>query len=481
MNVRSLRFKLGWTNALLITVVFLAIGFIRYEVLSYRAHLSFDSDLLEDARDFATRLHFPESGAVTISTEGLPPSEVLALERIRPYFAVTDLKGTVLRPELHSAYIQDMLDAGALSEVLRSHSGFSRAEGVDGRQIRFYSLPFAAGASAEQVILHVGQSTEPIEAVIRESLLIYLYSVPLIIFVSGAIGWLLAGRALKPFEDVAQVAGLITSKNLNMKVVTPHKEIEVQRLVDAFNSMVGRLNRSFEQLRQFNADAAHELRTPLAILQGETEIALNSMDLPEDTRSLLASNLEELDRLTRVVNEILTLSEAEAGTRNISKVPLDLKPLLEDLVEHLNLLALDMDVRIHLPQLSAAVIEGDELWIRRAIINLLDNAIRYSKPGSNIWVAATVDGERVRLSIRDQGIGISAADIPFIFDRLYRADPARSRNSGGSGLGLSLVKWVVEAHEGTVHVSSRPDEGSEFTVEIPLARAHSSISGLLQG
>jgi signal transduction histidine kinase len=243
------------------------------------------------------------------------------------------------------------------------------------------------------------------------------------------------------------------------------------------------LQDSFQRMRKFSADAAHELRTPLAILQGENEIALRSSLVPEDIRSVLASNLEELDRLTRIINDMLTLAEAEAGSRVLLMKPVNLKPLLEDLVDQMRLLAMDRNIRIDLCGLEDATIDADELWIRRALINLLDNAIKYSRNEGTVEVGVQSKGSNVTLRVRDDGIGISAEDLPHIFDRLYRADPARSRASGGAGLGLSLVKWIVEEHKGRINVESQPELGACFEIVFPIssqrAIAHSESPAVL--
>jgi signal transduction histidine kinase len=224
----------------------------------------------------------------------------------------------------------------------------------------------------------------------------------------------------------------ITSENLNTQIVTRRKEDEIQRLVDSFNAMVSRLDRSFQEMRKFNADVAHELRTPLTIMQGENEIALRSASLSEDVRSVLASNLEELERLTRIVNDLLVFAEAQAGAQMLVKKPINLRALLDAVVDHIRLLATDRYIEIDLGAIPQVMIEGDELWIRRAFLNLLDNAIKYSPDGGKVQVSAQVEDDMVRLGVRDHGIGIFSEDIPRIFDRLYRA-PILPVAGGGVG------------------------------------------------
>jgi heavy metal sensor kinase len=332
---------------------------------------------------------------------------------------------------------------------------------------RFVNISLPSGIFPQPATAHIGRSMSSLRGVLREYLVFYVYSVPLMLAISVAVGWYLAGRALKPFEEITRTAEKITYENLNTQLLTEHKEEEIQRLVHSFNGMVRRLNESFQQMRKFNADAAHELRTPLAILQGETEVALRSPNLPDEIRLVLASNLEELDRLKRIVNDMLTIAEAEAGRQVLMKDPVDMKPLLEDLVDQMRLLAMDRNVRIDLNCSQELWVDADKLWIRRAIINLLDNAIKYSRDGGKIEVSATSQDSWVYLKIRDYGIGISPEDLPHIFDRLYRADPARSRDSGGAGLGLALVKWIIEAHKGNINVESQADYGSCFKITLP--------------
>jgi heavy metal sensor kinase len=466
VNFNSLRFRLIWTQAIVVAAVVVCIGLIRYQLSSNRSELRFDQTLANDAQFFVSRFKF-ENNRFSLSTDGLSTRSALAIQELEHYFVVTDLEGGVLYEDLHNRFIRVMLSEGELSSILRQQNGYGQVSAEDGSVYRFFSIPMPAGGLPQPAVIHIGRSLELQKGVMREYLLLYIYSVPLILVVLMALGWYFAGRALKPFEEITRTAEKINYENLNTQITSTHKEQEVQRLVQSFNAMVSRLNKSFNQMRKFNADVAHELRTPLSILQGETELALRSASLPEEIRSVLISNLEELDRLTRIVNDLLTLSEAEAGRQVLVKEPVPVGDLLEDLVDQMRLIASDRNLVMDVRCAPDLWINADKLWIRRAILNLLDNAIKYSKESGPIDISAIKENSMIRIGVRDSGIGIRNEDLPYIFDRLYRADPARSRASGGVGLGLSLVKWIVEAHQGSIRVQSHPNIGSLFEVLIP--------------
>ncbi|HYK88627.1 MAG TPA: heavy metal sensor histidine kinase [Acidobacteriota bacterium] len=463
MNPRSLRFKLSWMHGLVISLVILFIGFVRYNTVSYRSSRSFDDSLLNDAQFLASHFRLRADGSWVL--EASSPGDKLSLEELRSNLIVTDSAGNVIRPDLHDHYMQGFISSGGLRGTLKQGSGFGLTLAAGGDTYRFVNL--IAPDSGKEVILHLCRSMESLRGVLNEYFYIYLFSVPVILAISVPVGWYLAGRALKPFEEVATIAEQITSENLNTQITTKRNEQEVRRLVLAFNSMVKRLNESFQQMRKFNADAAHELRTPLSILQGENEIALRSAGLPEEIHSVLASNLEELQRLTRIVNDMLILAEADAGSQVLARKPNNLRPMLEDLVEQMGVLAEDRSIEFDLAEIKDVVIDADPLWLRRAFLNLLDNAIKYSKDSGRIEVRTVLRDGWVDISIRDEGIGIAPHDLPHIFDRLYRADPARSRSSGGVGLGLALVKWIIEAHRGHIRVKSIVDRGTTFKISLP--------------
>jgi heavy metal sensor kinase len=470
VNVRTLRFKFGITNGLLISVFFVLFGYVRYQSFAYIAARSFERGLINQADFFARNIRPTPDGFEYLSD--VKKADAMALDTIRPFFVLTDVNGQVIGEEFYGYYIKEMLSAKDLDGILHHQDGFDDAAGYNGRRFRFLNrvLPSESG---QKIVLHLGRSVTELDTILDAYMVMYLYSVPLVLIVAVAVGWYLAVHALKPFEEVAKTAEQITSEKLNTQIVNVRKEQEIQRLVQSFNSMVARLSQSFDQMRKFNANVAHELRTPLAILQGENEIALRSAPVPEEMRAILISNLEELGRLTRIVNDILTLAEVEAGTQVLTRRPLDLKSMVSDLADQMQLLAMERNIQIDVQDLPEAMVLADDLWIRRAVLNLLDNAIKYSRDGGKIQVSMTNDGAKVCLSVHDDGIGIAGRDLPHIFDRLFRADPARNRNTGGVGLGLSLVKWVVEAHDGRIMVTSEPDKGAQFQMELPVLTAAS--------
>jgi heavy metal sensor kinase len=476
MKVRSLRLKLGITNALLIAIAFALLGFYRFRTVNQHVQASFDQTLRADATLLATRISIALDGQVGFFRENLGAGELRRLRNIRAGSIITDAAGIVIQAGNLSEEMSDLVTSSRLAAVLVRQDGFLSVESEHGIGYRFISLPLPGIPGVPPLILHLGRTTEALDVLMEEYKAVYFFTLPITVMLSGIVGWFLADRAVRPFEALARAANRVTSLNLDEPISTRNQEHEVQRLVTAFNGMVGRLHNSFENLRRFNADLAHEFRTPLAILRGDTEMALGSPDVPEDLRALLASNMEELSRLSELVNQMLMLSEAEAGDQVLARKSLNLRPIIEDLVEQMRPLGEVRGIQIALENFPDAVISGDELWVRRALVNVLDNAIKYSRDDGRIEVSGQVADGLARIGIRDHGIGISGDDLPHVFNRLYRADPARTRASGGLGLGLSLVQWVVEAHDGKVRVLSELGLGTLCELEFPITPAHAASS-----
>ena len=468
MKIQSLYFKLICIYGAVVALLVLCVGVILYQIIENRTYRRFDEALLSDARFFVSRIQF-EQDSFRWPSNGLDQRLSSIMRELEPYAVVTDFFGRTLYKNAYSKPMQALIQGGRLDKIVKQRSGFGEAVASDGTIFRFVHLELPSKPNSAPQIVHIGRSTERLRWVLSRSVLFYVYSVPFMIVISIATGWFIANRVLRPFKDIAKAAEKISSGNLNTQIVTRYKEEEVQILVKSFNAMVDRLNRSFQQMRTFNADAAHELRTPLSILRGDTELLLRSANLADDDiRSALKSNLEELDRLTRIINDMLMLSEAEAGEEVLLKEPIVLHTFIDGLIEPLRTLAAQRNIQIKVVEMPDIQIKGDKSLIHRAVFNIVDNAIKYSKDHGEVEISGVVKGSSVELGIKDHGIGISSADLPHIFDRLFRADLARNRTGGGIGLGLSITKWIIEAHQGNIRVNSNLGHGTLFTVTLPI-------------
>jgi heavy metal sensor kinase len=296
---------------------------------------------------------------------------------------------------------------------------------------------------------------------------ILLFGLPLVLAMAGIGGYLLASRSLRPLEWMAEQAHRISGNNLHLRLEVGNAVEELEVLTSSFNELLARLDQSFEAMRRFVADASHELRTPLAVIRGEADVALSHERNSAEYRESLAVILDESRRLSRLVDDLLNLARADGGRVKLQIREFYFNDLLAECCRSVQALATARSIVVECRTGGDIPFSGDEELLRRLVINLLDNAIRYTPAGGR--VTATLDAEErgVRLRISDTGIGIPPEAVPHVFERFFRADKARSRADGGFGLGLSIVKWIAESHNGAVELDSRPAEGSTFTVTLP--------------
>jgi heavy metal sensor kinase len=285
-------------------------------------------------------------------------------------------------------------------------------------------------------------------------------------------GYVLMRRALRQVDEIRQKAAQITSRNLSERLPVVQTGDELERLATDLNRMIERLEESFQQINRFSADASHELRTPLTVLQGELEsMAQNSSNLPPETRDTIGSALEETQRLTKIVENLLAISRLEAGEARGQLERLDLAELTRSTADQMRLLAEEKHIELNCNGVVPVDVDADPARLKQVVVNLLDNAIKYTPEGGSVSISVIKQDSRAVLEIADSGIGISSDDLPHIFDRFYRADKARSRQMGGTGLGLSIVRSICLAHNGQVRVTSTEGHGSVFRVELPLSRS----------
>jgi heavy metal sensor kinase len=300
--------------------------------------------------------------------------------------------------------------------------------------------------------------------------LLLAFSAPALIAVC-ICGWFLAGRVLNPVENITRAMRKINAENLNQRLPIGRARDEISRLAETFNSMLSRLEESFRRVNQFSGDASHELRTPLTILKGETEVALRWAKDPDEFRKMLESSMEEIDRMGRIIEDLLILAKSEAGGKSLEIKEISLSDLLQELYLQAKTLGEPKNIQ---PELKLDVTEeirmrGDELRLRQLFLNLISNAVKYTPEGGKVEITLATRGKEAVVTVSDTGIGIPAEHLPHIFDRFYRIDKARNREDGGTGLGLAIVQSLAHAHDGRIAVSSIPGEGSTFTVYLPLA------------
>jgi len=244
---------------------------------------------------------------------------------------------------------------------------------------------------------------------------------------------------------------------------------EVERLSATLNRMIERLEHSFHQITQFTADASHELRTPLTILRGELEVALRGNELSPAAREVIESVLEETERLSKIVDHLMILSRLDSGELKLERSWFDLARLCRETVEQMGLLAEDRAVHLECSAPEKIKVNADPLRVRQILINLIDNAIKYTPAGGRVNVTITNEADQAVIEVADTGQGIPTEALPHIFDRFYRVDKSRSREHGGSGLGLAIAKSICELHDGRISVESKEDKGSTFRITLPLA------------
>jgi heavy metal sensor kinase len=296
---------------------------------------------------------------------------------------------------------------------------------------------------------------------------------PFSLLVAWLLGSWIARRALEPLDQIiTEVEEISDGRSLHRRLAQPMVRDEFGRLAETLNQMVGRLERSFVALRRFTADASHELKTPLTVLRAGVERAVTTPNLPQETLVVLEETLQEVNRMTDLVDALLTLARADEGRARLAREMVDLRGLVHEVEETGELLAEPGEVRIEVDVPAEPVmLEVDRTRIRQLVMNLMTNAVKYTPAGGLVKVSLAQQPQRVILAVSDTGIGIAPGDLPHIFDRFYRADIARTRTGerAGAGLGLAICRWIAEAHGGTIEVQSRPGRGTTFTVILPRA------------
>lgn len=341
---------------------------------------------------------------------------------------------------------------------------------IDGRVIRMCNYPFI-GPDGTSYVLQVGISQEPTILILQDWMNKVLMSIPIILILTSFMGGLMANRILHPVEKMAALAQQITQADLSKRVTTKKRYDykEMAPVVDSFNEMISRLEKSFHHIRNFSSHIAHELKTPLTILRGETELALMSPRSPEEYQATLNTSLEETQAMLKIIDDLLFFTRMEHHPGWFKFEPIDFVVYIKEIVEQSAILAKRKQIKIEcqLPANTKIIVNGDPLHLRRLFFNLIDNAIKFSPEKSRIEISVNTGDGRVIVRVKDQGRGITKKDADKIFDLFYCADTT----SGGNGLGLSIAQTIAKAHGGLISVTEKAQQppGAEFIVSLPTA------------
>jgi heavy metal sensor kinase len=463
VNTRSLRFRLVAWYASWLTLLFIIFGIFVYGSLGYYLKESLREALARRTRQVADLVQRSPLDWKALGHEiqsHFAPEANNRFTRVTINGAITYVAGV---PSDRGFNPQIVPAASAISEG----ESFGRRVLPDGTALFIVVLSRVAGD--KRLVVEEGSAEAPIKTTLHRWLVVLVMGLALLILGAVSGGFLLAHRALGPVGRIIRSAERISSRNLNQRLPVPDTGDELERLSIALNHMISRLEEAFQHTQRFLADASHELRTPLTIMQAGLEAITERTNAKLDVREVAGSALEETERLRRIVEGLFALSRLDAGEALEKSAPFDLGELAESTTDQICLLAEDKDIAIACHSDQKVIIEGDRARLKQVVVNLLDNAIKYTAQGGRIDVRVSAWNGRALFEVSDNGPGIPEESLLLVFERFYRVDRARSRELGGAGLGLSIVKSVVTAHRGRVEVQSKEGEGSRFIVELPLA------------
>jgi two-component system, OmpR family, sensor kinase len=437
---------------------------VSYRILKFRLEENLQQELRERSAGLRGYLHF-QDGKPVFEYDANDPDEAFFVESSTRYYQSFDQSTGEFVDQSHELDLLDMDTDPESVKAMQTHRVFSDAE-AGAVRIRFHNETIRA-PTGRRYLVQIGVRRDFTEDTLKQFLLMTLFVIPAGLAFASFASWWMAGRALRPVNDLTEAAKKIGISGLDRRLPLGGTGDELDRLSATFNKMFARLAKAIGEMKQFTASISHELRTPLTVLRGEAEVMLLQPYSVSEYRRILSSHLEEYDRLSRLINRLLVLARAEAGDIQINPGLVDLAALTRSLVDQLDTVASSRQGALSAHSSGSTQLMADKDWLETAILNLLDNAIKYTPPGGSVTATTCSQGSECRLEIRDTGIGIAPEALPHIFERFYRADPSRSSQDEGSGLGLSLVQWIVEQHRGGIEVRSEPGKGSCFTLLFP--------------
>lgn len=465
---RGLRFRLTLTYLVAFTLLLTFLGFFFRQTLTSLFDGQLRNILNEEWGAVRGYLRF-EKGKINWYYDRGDPEEAIIVDRLKQIYLLTDQNGTVL--EVSPKYEQLGIESPQeIRDTLRKKESIWKMKRNSDDATYLIREGLLIAEDDKPYFVAIGRSYEEGDRLIAQFTRSYSILLPLMIVTASLLGWFMAGRALVPIDDVARTAHRITSSNLRIQIPPRGANDELDRLIDAFNRMIERLDAAFQQTKQFSTDVSHELRTPLTAIRGQLEVALLAARTPEQYEDAILNALEDVERLSQTIRALLQLSQAESGQLAIQRKPVDITLLISNLLEQFEIPAESGKVELTASLPAHCVAEIDRIQIERLILNLVSNAIKYTPEGGSVNVSLHDRGrDEIEIVVSDTGVGIPADSLPHIFDRFYRVPTLTHEKSPerGLGLGLSFVAWIVKEHRGTIDVISTPGKGTTFTVRLP--------------
>ena len=457
---RSIRSQLITLYVGLLGLVFVCFG--AYIYWGFHAYLIHSLDLTLDrrARQIASTIlaELPARGPAYVASEIQARYAPELNERV---MRITDAQGQV---------VYESGNAGALlaaAPAAGAKPGY-REQRTDEARLRVVALPYVL-PDGRRYLVEVGAPETPIQNALRGLMAMLGLGFLVLIGLATAAGYSLLGRTLRPVDEIVRAAEGITYKNLSDRLPVPRTGDEFERISEALNRMIGRLDEAFRIATRFSGDASHELRTPITVIRGELEGLLKGELLTGETRQRVGEMLVEMERLTHIVEGLLLVSRLESGEARSTRSVLDLGSLAGAVADQMEPLAEDRAVSFRRDLEEGIWVEGDEVRIKQVVVNLLDNAIKYTPSGGRVTLTLRGQADHARLEVADTGIGIGPEAQRHIFERFYRAEEVRAGQIEGTGLGLAIVHSIVDAHQGSIAVDSTKGQGSSFVVRLPRA------------
>ncbi|MGE5196935.1 MAG: ATP-binding protein, partial [Deltaproteobacteria bacterium] len=474
MKLNSIKFKISILYTAILGIILILYSSILYFSLQYTLYRDLDHDLVVKAQEVSNVINsylnvlgynqrsFIFSVRRVIRQEGEHPDQdkIASLEKLwiqtvdklnidHDYVNFISYKG---EPIASSNNLDENLFSAFLKASKSSHGKAVYYKDIElGKdKLRLISIPFYY-KSKTMYLIQIGTSLKSITKVLHNKLFFILLGIPLVLLLTSFLGRIIAVRILKPVLEITKTARNITYKDLRVRVKTEHADEEMQYLVDAFNDMISRLDKSFKYIAEFSSDVAHELKTPLAIIRGESEIALKKERESEEYKRVIKVNLEETERMRRTIEDLLLLTKLDYSPQVFKFAQIDFIEFFKEIYEQENKLAARKNIVMHIAMPNKPInIQADRLHLRRLFFNLINNAIKFTPENGRIGIVINREANKAAISISDTGVGIAKEDLDKIFNRFFHIDRSEQEAESGSGLGLSIAQSIAKIHGGEI-------------------------------